>query len=83
VARKKGDTWYLGGMTNWNARTFNIPLTFLDGRKYKIEILKDGVNVDKHAVDYQILNTEISAGETLTMDMAAGGGYVAILTPLK
>ena len=82
MARKNGNNWYIGGMTNWEGRSFSIPLTFLDGKKYTIEILKDGINVDKHAADYEILQKQINTGETLTIDMAAGGGYTAILTSL-
>lgn len=29
IARRKGDTWYVGGMTDWNARTLTIDLGFL------------------------------------------------------
>jgi alpha-glucosidase len=83
MARKNGKKWYIAAMTNWDARTFNIPLTFLDGKKYKIEILKDGVNVDKHASDYILFTQEISKGETLSIPMAAGGGYTAILSPIE
>ncbi|WP_158797215.1 glycoside hydrolase family 97 protein [Pedobacter sp. L105] len=83
VARKNGNNWYIGGMTNWEARNFSIPLTFLDAKKYKIEILKDGINVSKHAADYQLITKEITAQETLSVDLAAGGGYTAILTPIN
>lgn len=83
VARKHGNNWYIGGMTNWDARSFTIPLTFLDGKKYKIELLKDGINVGKYAADYQIITQEVERGENLTLDMAAGGGYAAILTPVN
>jgi len=83
VARKNGDKWYIGGMTNWDARSFTIPLTFLEGKKYKIEILKDGINVGKHAADYQLFTEEINKGDKLQVDMAAGGGYTAILTPIN
>jgi len=83
VARKNGANWYIGGMTNWEARTFKIPLTFLDGRKYRAEILKDGINVEKHAADYQLQKMDLKSGDTLSIDMASGGGYTAILTPLK
>lgn len=83
VARKNGDKWYIGGMTNWDARSFTIPLTFLEGKKYQIEILKDGINVGKHAADYQILTDEINKGDKLQVDMAAGGGYTAILSPIN
>ena len=82
VARRKDSNWYIGGMTNWEARTFNIPLTFLGHHKYKIDILKDGVNVSKQATDYQIISQEVTAKDILTATMAPGGGYTAILTPL-
>lgn len=83
VARKNGNNWYIGGMTNWDARSFTIPLTFLDGKKYKIELLKDGINVGKYAADYQIITQEVEKGQDLKLDMAAGGGYAAILTPIN
>jgi len=83
VARKHGDQWYIGGMTNWDARKFDVSLKFLDNKKYKIEILKDGINVAKHAADYQLLTEEVNAGTTLPVEMAAGGGYTAILTPIN
>lgn len=83
VARKNGDNWYIGGMTNWDTRKFIVPLTFLGHKKYKIEILKDGINVSKHAADYQMSTSEITARDTLPIDLAAGGGYTAILTPIN
>lgn len=83
VARKHADKWYIGGMTNWEARSFDIPLTFLDGKTYKIEILKDGINVAKQAADYNITIKEVKATDTLKVELAAGGGYTAILTPLN
>ena len=29
ITRRNGDNWYLGSMTNWDARDVNIPLDFL------------------------------------------------------
>lgn len=83
VARKNGENWYIGGMTNWDARSFSIDLNFIDDKKYKIEILKDGLNVTKHAADYQLMTQEVNKGQQLKIDMAAGGGYTAILTPIN
>ncbi|MET1056727.1 MAG: glycoside hydrolase family 97 protein [Pedobacter sp.] len=83
MARKNGNNWYIGGITNWEGRNFQIPLTFLDGKKYKAEILKDGINVEKHAADYQLQNIDLKSGDILSLDMAAGGGYTAILSPVK
>lgn len=84
VARKNGEKWFIGAMTNWDARIVQIPLNFLDpGIKYRIDICQDGVNADKHAADYKLISQETSSKETLTIQMASGGGYAAILTPVK
>jgi len=82
VAKKNGNKWYIGGMTNWQSRSFDIPTNFLNEKRYRLEILKDGVNVHKHAADYQIVQADVTQGDILKIDMAEGGGYVAILTPL-
>lgn len=83
VARKNGDKWYIAAMTNWDKRNLDVPLNFLDKAKYKIEICQDGVNADKHAADYKIVKSEVSFGETLKIEMAGGGGFTAVLTPVK
>lgn len=81
MARKNGDKWYIGALTNWDARSLDIKLDFLDGKKYKAQILKDGVNANSYPADFKIVNAEISKGQNLKIDMAKGGGWAAILTP--
>lgn len=59
IARRKGDTWYVGGMTDWNARTLTIDLGFLGEGAYTAELFRDGVNADKAARDYKRESVEI------------------------
>lgn len=42
IARKKGDEWYVGAMTNWNPREMELDLSFLGEGNYKAEVLKMG-----------------------------------------
>ena len=42
VARRKGDTWYVGGMTDDTPRDFNLKLDFLETGSYTLELMKDG-----------------------------------------
>ncbi|HWZ14745.1 MAG TPA: glycoside hydrolase family 97 protein [Mucilaginibacter sp.] len=82
TARKSGNKWYIGAMTNWDGREIKISTTFLDKRKYQMQILQDGTNADKHAADYRFIDNQINAGDSLIIKMAPGGGWVALLTPI-
>ena len=42
VARRKGDSWYIGAMTNEAGRTLDLPLGFLAPGRYRAEIWQDG-----------------------------------------
>src|SRR3546814_16024242 len=44
---RKSDDWYLGSVTDEDARTLSISLSFLDpGRTYRAEIYRDGPGAD-------------------------------------
>ncbi len=75
LARKSGDVWYLGAMTNWDKRTLNIDLSFLDGDNWIAEIFMDGINANKIARDYQRVVSKIPQNKIITISMASGGGY--------
>lgn len=82
IARKNSNNWYIGAMTDWNPRELTIKLDFLDGKKYKLELLKDGINADRYAADYKLETLYVTAGESLKINMGPGGGWAAILTPV-
>ena len=41
LARRKGEEWYLGAITNWDSREVDIPLEFLGSGEYIAEIYSD------------------------------------------
>jgi len=77
IARRKGDEWFLGAMTDWNPKDFDIDLTFLGDGEYSANIFSDGINADRFAQDYQKNVLTVSKEDTLMIKMAPGGGYVA------
>ena len=81
LARRKGDTWYVGAMNDWTPRELTCPLDFLAEGRYKAEIFADGVNADKWAEDYSLCTKRVSATDTLSIRLAPGGGYAAIIRP--
>ena len=78
MARKRGTDWYLGGMTNEQSRTCKLDLSFLDkDAAYTMTLFKDGINADRYAEDYKKTVQPVSANQTINVDLAANGGFVA------
>ncbi len=80
IARRSGDTWYVGAMTDWDARTLELNLDFLDSGNYKMQIWKDGINADKHASDFAQEELQVNSSSKIKVKMAPGGGWAAIIT---
>lgn len=77
IARKKGNTWYAGAMTNWDARNISVDLSFLGEGSYKATIFADGLNADKEGTDYIRKVITVTAKDKLDIQMASGGGWAA------
>ena len=74
IARRAGDVWYVGGMTNWDERELELDLSFLGEGNYKVTAFKDGVNANKIARDYSKTESSLE-GRTMKVKMAMGGGF--------
>jgi alpha-glucosidase len=83
VARRHGDTWYLGSMTNWDARDLDVALDFLGAGKYQAQIFSDGADAARVATSLEITNREVSSSDALKLHLAPGGGAAVIFTPVK
>ena len=83
IARKKGDDWYVGGMTDWQPRVLSLDLSFLDDGEYNAEIFRDGSNAHRYASDYKKLVQKVSAKGKIEVKMAPGGGWVAHFTKIN
>jgi alpha-glucosidase len=83
VARKKGNTWYVGAMTNWTPRELILDFSFLEKGNYKAEVFTDGVNADRDATDYKKVSMKIKAGDKVKVNMAPGGGWAARIEKVK
>ncbi len=79
VARKSGDKWFIGGMTNSEERNLDIDLSFLEEGNYKVIIFQDADDANEnptHAVRNEV---EIKNSDSLKIKMAKGGGFAAIV----
>ena len=80
TARKKDNKWYVGGMTNWDARDLSFSLDFLDkGRTYTATIMRDGLNADHVATDYIRETRSVTSDTRINLHLASGGGFAIII----
>jgi len=79
LARKNGDDWFIGAITNWDPKEFEIVFDFLDEGEYAMEFIEDGINADTRAIDYLKRSQTITKGDSVNIRLAPGGGWVARL----
>lgn len=93
TARRDGDEWYVGAMTDENARALSVPLGFLNpgsthgantpnGPKFVAEIYSDGIEAafDGNLTDVRIDKAIVDPSTTLVMSMIQSGGQAIRLT---
>jgi alpha-glucosidase len=81
IARKHGEEWYIGAMTNWDPRSVEIDFSFLGDGQYSMEVYEDGNNAHRHAADYKKVTTSITSEEKMAILLAPGGGWAARIIP--
>jgi alpha-glucosidase len=83
VARRKGDSWYVGAISNWDARSITLDFSFLGAGVYQATVFKDGINADRDATDYKKEVVKISSTDKLNIQLSPGGGWAARIEKVK
>jgi alpha-glucosidase len=81
VARRNGQDWYVGAMTDWTARDLDVNLSFLADGSFTMEAFQDAVNADRVASDFKTTTSSVNKGEKLKIHLAPGGGWAARIHP--
>jgi alpha-glucosidase len=86
VARKErgGPDWFLGAITDEEARTFDVPLSFLTkGQKYVAEIYADGPGANwlTNPLPVAISKRAVTSASVLHVVLVAGGGQAVRIRP--
>ena len=79
------DVWYVGGITDENARTVPVKLDFLKkGVKYEATIYADGPDADyeTNPQSYTITKKRVSSKSVLKLRMARAGGFAISIRSL-
>jgi alpha-glucosidase len=79
IARKQRGSpdWFLGALTDENARSLRLPLNFLDPKShYVAEIYRDGPQADRKTRPYDLVIEQrtVTAADTLDLALASSGG---------
>jgi alpha-glucosidase len=80
VARRKGNAWYLGGITNWKPRKIDVPLEFLASGDFDATLYVDGSLDESRPNAITKRRQQVSAKTSLPVSMAPGGGFTAVLS---
>lgn len=89
IVRRDRDSrdWYLGAITDEQRRTLTAPLSFLQrGVRYRAQIYRDGPNADYRGAarsDIVIEERIVTSADTLTLELAPGGGQAIRFSPMR
>ena len=78
-------TWFLGGITDEEARSMTVPLSFLEpGRRYRAEIYRDGddAHFRTNPRSIAIERRTVRSTDSFPIRLAAGGGVAVRFVPL-
>jgi alpha-glucosidase len=81
VTRRNGRDWYVGAMTDWDARDVEVDFSFLPDGNFTLEAYQDGVNADRNASDYKKSSMQVNRTTKLKIHLAPGGGWAARVHP--
>lgn len=75
TARRKGTTWYIGGITNWTERDLKIDLSNIVNGNHNAILYRDGTNAHRKGSDYRVEHiTDLAS--PIDIHLAPGGGFV-------
>jgi len=74
IARRSGEEWYLGSMTNWTPRELNLSLDFLSEGTYVAEMYMDAPDTGLYPKNNIIKRVMVNNKQHLELSLASGGG---------
>ena len=84
IARRNDNNWYIGGMTDWDERDFDVNLSFLPkGKQYKMTLYRDGINANRIAIDFKQIKEIVDNTYNKKIHLAKGGGLAIMLEPIE
>lgn len=83
MARRSGNEWFIGTMTNSESRSLDLKLDFLADGKYQLVAFEDAPDAHVNAQNVIKTTKTVAKGDVVKIKMAPGGGFAAYLVPVK
>lgn len=83
IARKRGESWYIGAINNHEAREISIPLHFLQAGHHTLDIYTDANDVEYFPNHLLQEEKQVTATDVLTIRMGSGGGMAGKISPVR
>lgn len=80
LAKRSGDTWFVGVMNNSIGKKVSIKLDFLPEGNYKMNVWADGKNANKNPKELQLKKQNVKKGDIIKIDLANNGGFVSTIS---
>lgn len=81
IARRSGEEWFVGTMTNTSARDMSVALDFLEpGVKYTAKIFYDD-SKSSSRTKVGIKEVKVTSKSVIDIEMYASGGHAMIISP--
>lgn len=79
LAKRNGDTWFVGMMNNSQGKTVDIKLDFLPEGNYEMTTWTDGRNANIHPKEIQLKKQTVKKDDIYKVILANNGGFVATI----
>jgi alpha-glucosidase len=83
IARRRGNQWFVGSITDEDARELDVPLSFLASGAYEAEIYSDGPKAATEPKDSVVEKRCVNTQTVLKLKLAPGGGSAIRLVPAR
>jgi len=83
IARRSGKDWFVGSITDSDARELDVPLSFLGSGAYEAEIYADGPDAAVQPKDSVVEKRRVDAATVLKLKLAPAGGSAIRLVPAQ
>ena len=82
MARRSGNDWFLGALTDRNRRSISIKLDFLGAGQWTMRLWKDAKDAKVNGQHLEMEERIVTAGQKLALPLAPAGGAVARFEPV-
>jgi len=79
MARRHGNDWFVGAMTNLHPSALTLDLSFLGPGRWTMDTWSDGPNADRNGMDYVKARRTVTSADKVALKLAPGGGFAAKL----